>query len=88
MDVDSLSRSKFEPIEKRLSEHAFRLDIWGADCGATEGYLVNVRELSPLVGDIFGKLHAELEEAAEQTNIFRGVAPKISGENKSISPRR
>ncbi len=28
LDVELLSRSEIEPIEKRLLEHDFRLDIW------------------------------------------------------------
>jgi hypothetical protein len=76
LDVERLSRSRFEPIEKLLLEYNFRLDIWSSDCGVAKGYLEHISGLTQPVRDIFRRLHEQLEAVSERINKFREYVPK------------
>jgi hypothetical protein len=81
LDVEQLSQSKFEPIEKRLKEHNLRLDIWSADCGVAKGYLEHIGVLSQPIRDIFERFHEQLETVSENINNFRKDVPKTFAES-------
>jgi hypothetical protein len=80
-DVEQPTRTKFEPIEKRLQEHKLRLAIWSTDCGVAKGHLENIGGLSQPVRAIFERLHEQLEAVAVQINNFRKDVAKQSVES-------